>query len=133
MFAVAVFTTEVDAQQFLVMGAGNTRCEAWTNERRAGGDSAEAVPNSNLASWVSGFLSGVNSTYATLAAPEREDILLESEVKPEEIWAYIDRFCKESPSATLFQATNALGNDLQTRLLQNRRRKQQLGPTGSKP
>lgn len=106
------------AQRALVMGDGNQPCSLWIKESASAHAGTLSVNYIGMAAWVTGFLSGVNSTYALLAAPDPEDLLLESKVTPQEIMQQIGVFCAANPRSTLFHATDALVTTLQNRLLQ---------------
>lgn len=104
-------------QRALVMGDGNRACSLWMKENASAQAGTLSVAYVGMAAWVSGFLSGVNSTYALLAAPDPEDLLLESKVRPEEVLQQITAFCAAHPKGTLFHAADALVTTLQNRLL----------------
>ncbi len=115
--ALLTGATGAHAQRALVMGDGNELCATWIKESASARNGVASTKYIGMAAWVSGYLSGVNSTYATLAAPDPEDLLLESRVTPQEILEKIGDYCAANPGATLFRAGDALVVSLQNRLL----------------
>lgn len=116
LFSLLCFAS-AHAQRALVIGDGNQPCSLWTKESASARAGILSMHYIGMAAWVTGFLSGVNSTYALLAAPDPEDLLLESKVTPKKMMQQIDAFCIANPKSTLFHATDALVTSLQNHLL----------------
>ena len=90
----------------VVLGAGSKSCNSWTQIRRAGG-----VMGGMYESWIAGFLSGSNS----IISGELKIDILEQQTKPvdaQDIYVWIDIYCKSHPSVSIAEAANELGREL---------------------
>jgi hypothetical protein len=90
----------------VVLGAGSKSCDSWTQIRRAGG-----VMGGTYESWIAGFLSGSNS----IISGELKIDILEQQTKPvdaQDIYVWIDIYCKSHPLVSIAEAANELGREL---------------------
>jgi hypothetical protein len=93
----------------VVLGAGSKSCDSWSQIRRAGG-----VMGGTYESWIAGFLSGSNS----IISGELKIDILEQQTKPvdaQDIYVWIDIYCKNHPLVSIAEAANELGRELMRR------------------
>ena len=93
------FLASGTAEAYRVLGAGTTKCPAWTKDRKAP-QSVDALQDAN---WVLGFLSGIGHK-----ATDGDDPLkgLESQT----VLTWIDTFCGAHDAADLDDAARAFYN-----------------------
>ena len=76
---------------------GNTDCGTWINQKRA-------VDRF----WVSGYISGINAVRST----EKNDILKKIQ-SGEQVYLYIDNYCRDNPLKEVQNALNSLWLELE--------------------
>ena len=87
--------------RFIVLGEGNTTCGMYLAHRRDAGP----VQNFAYARWTQGFISGWN----IMAQPGQK---IRTEVSPDTILAYADKYCRDNPLDVFLNAASALTKDL---------------------
>jgi hypothetical protein len=104
LLAIVPILAFAAGDDIVIVGAGTQDCAAWQEARDQHDESVDLF----LASWVQGFLSGMNAQRQVggsgemVALPESDALL-----------ASVDRHCQAHPDHTVFQASLVLYQSLQ--------------------
>jgi hypothetical protein len=103
VLAIAMLAiSSVPASSVRVFGYGLDSCGMWTDARRT-----QNANNLVYASWVIGYLSGVNQGVVTLV---KKDILVDQDVHA--LLAWIDNHCRANPLDKIYRALEVLVGEL---------------------
>jgi hypothetical protein len=94
-----------DEGSYAISGAGATSCGKYIEGRSFRDRDIDRM----FASWIQGFLSGMNTQRLAVT---REQMSLLPDAPS--ILAYVDKFCRETPLADVYQASINLYQDIQT-------------------
>jgi len=90
-------SAEDQQREYTVYGYGLESCSFWVEHRKQ-----KNLFRAAAQEWVSGFVSGIGAVgYFDLAKTNNDAM-----------YAFIDKYCEENPSATLVHAANELGLSL---------------------
>ena len=99
-------TTDISAQeQHAVLGQGNISCSSWLNDHKGN----DALASSRIA-WVLGYVTAFNEYESN---PTRD---VSGGKSTEEITAWIDSYCGQHPTDTLYRASAALVDEFRQKL-----------------
>jgi hypothetical protein len=102
-FALSPMSASASEEQ-AIASVGASSCGLWIEAR----ESKEEGLNNFIGSWLQGFLSGMNTqrhfdTRKRMAAIPDSGTLI----------AYVDKYCRDNPLKTVYQASTRLYDDIQ--------------------
>jgi hypothetical protein len=103
--SLLILTTDIAAQEHAVLGQGNVSCSSWLNDRK--GDDTNS---SSRTAWVLGYVTAFNQ-YESKPAGD-----VSAGKGTEEIMAWIDSYCGQHPSDSLYRASAALVDEFRHKL-----------------
>ena len=103
--SLLILTTDIAAQEHAVLGQGNVSCSSWLNDRK--GDDTNA---SSRTAWVLGYVTAFNQ-YESKPAGD-----VSGGKGTEEIMAWIDSYCGQHLSDSLYRASAALVDEFRHKL-----------------